>query len=105
MYFYIYRKEHAVYWECSVRPKGNRCPASVIERNDVFRRGANEHNHGPKVGAATAIKVQAAVRSKASDDVFKPASAIVHEVVLEQVDGAAPNPALPTVANLVSILI
>jgi hypothetical protein len=35
----------ATYSQCTVRPKGNPCKASVIERNRSFQTGKSVHNH------------------------------------------------------------
>ncbi|XP_078603877.1 uncharacterized protein LOC144877706 [Branchiostoma floridae x Branchiostoma japonicum] len=94
-------KPTVTYWECSKRRKNMRCPASVVERDQHFRRGQNYHNHPPVVNSGTNIKIQAAVRAKAVDDVFKSAHSIVQETLLENVDQSAPNPELPRIANLV----
>jgi len=34
-----------MYWQCTVRPKGNQCKATVIERDGVFTQGLSIHNH------------------------------------------------------------
>jgi len=73
------RRPYATYWQCTVRPKGNPCKASVTERNGVFRPGQQSHNHIVEVGAATAAKIVSKVKSKALEEKFKPASAIVDE--------------------------
>ena len=51
----------------------------------MFIKGQCEHNHAPDVGILNTTKIMA--------DVFKPASAIVDEVLLKQMDVAAPCPA------------
>ncbi|KAI8508520.1 hypothetical protein Bbelb_136190 [Branchiostoma belcheri] len=94
------RKTTVTYWECSKRPKGTRCPASVVERAGVYRRGDNRHNHPAVVNTETNLKIQAEVRAKAKDDVFKSAHAIVQETMLANVDDTAPNPELPRISNL-----
>jgi len=33
------------FWRCAIRQKGNRCPASVSERDGKFFRGAHNHSH------------------------------------------------------------
>ena len=53
-----------------------------------------------EVGAATAAKTVAKVKSKAMEDEFKPASAIVDEVLLEELT-EAPCPALPKPVHVV----
>eukprot|EP00058_Branchiostoma_floridae_P024408 XP_002609898.1 hypothetical protein BRAFLDRAFT_125987 [Branchiostoma floridae] len=91
------------YWECAKRPKKGRCPASVVERTGVFRRGDNFHNHPPVVNCLTNVKIQAEVRAKAVEDVFKSAYTIVQETLLAMVDETAPNPGLPRISNLVHV--
>ena len=76
------RRPYATYWQCRVRPKGNPCKASVTERDGVFRPGQQSHNHTVEMGAATAAKIVSRVKSKALEDKFKPASAIVDEVTI-----------------------
>jgi hypothetical protein len=74
------KRSYATYWQCTVRPKGNPCKASVIERNGTYQAGRSVHNHQVEAGAFTAAKVIAAVKTKALQDKFRPASAIVEEV-------------------------
>lgn len=76
------RRSYATYWQCTVRPKSNPCRASVIQRDGVFQPGKNAHNHVAEPGADIAAKIMAAVKDKALDDKFKPASAIVEEVII-----------------------
>ena len=97
------RKPYATYWECSVRPRNARCPASVIQRNGEFRRGKNSHIHPPTVGATQALAVQAEVRQKATRDKFTSAGILVQEALMNTVDPEAPNQALPKITNLVSM--
>lgn len=52
------------------------------EKGGGFVRGRQPHNHPPAAGAVTAAKIVTAVKEKALQDVFKPASAIVEEVSL-----------------------
>ena len=74
------RRANAIYWQCTVRPKGNQCKAIVIQRGNDFQQGSQSHNHQPTTGAATAAIIMASVKEKAVADPFKPASAIVNEV-------------------------
>ena len=46
------------------------------ERDGVFRPGQQSHNHTVEMGAVSRVK------SKALEDKFKPASAIVDEVTI-----------------------
>ena len=72
------RKKTAVIWQCTVR-KGHYCKATVKEVDGAFHK-TQVHDHQPAVGAATVAKVVSAVKRKALEDIFKPASAIVQEV-------------------------
>lgn len=74
------KRTYATYWQCTVRPKDNPCKASVIERNGAYQAGKSAHNHQVEAGAFTAAKVMVAVKTKALEDKFRPASAIVEEV-------------------------
>ncbi len=74
------KRTYTTYWQCTVRPKGNPCKASVIERNGSFQAGKSVHNHNVEAGALTAAKVVAEVKRKALEDKFRPALAIVDEV-------------------------
>ena len=77
------KRPYATYWQCTVRPKGNQCKATVIERDDVFTAGQAVHNHSQAVGTYTAVKIISTVKRKAVADVFKPGSAIVDEVMTQ----------------------
>lgn len=97
------RKNEVTYWECSMRQKDHRCPASVIERAGSFLRGSNNHIHPPQVGAATNLQIQTAVRTRAQDDVYHPGPALVQDVIMDIVDEKAPNPSIPTLPSLVRL--
>ena len=77
------RGKETTYWQCTVRPKGNYCSATVKERNAEFVTRKQSHNHPPATGALTATKILAAVKEQALQDVFKPTSAIVEEVSMQ----------------------
>lgn len=74
------RRANAIYWQCTVRSKGNQCKAIVIQRGNDFQQGSQSHNHQPTTGAATAAIIMASFKEKAVADPFKPVSAIVNEV-------------------------
>ena len=74
------KRSYATYWQCTVRPRGNACKATVIQQDGTFQAGANAHNHSSEPGAVTAAKIIKLVKEKALEDKFKPASAIVEEV-------------------------
>ena len=74
-------------WQCSVRPKDHPCRATVKQKNnDLFERNTCSHNHPGEPGAITAAKISVSVKQKATEDLFKPASAIVDEVFLDNID-------------------
>ena len=52
----------------------------MIERDGVFMPGKQSHNQTVEMGATTAAKIVSRVKSKALEDKFKPALAIVDEV-------------------------
>ena len=52
------------------------------------------HNHAAEVGATLAASITAKVKAKAAVDIFRPASAIVEEVLLEDLKDV-PCPCLP----------
>ena len=79
------RTKTAVIWQCTVR-KGHYCKATVKEVDGAFHE-TQVHDHQPAVGAATAAKVVSAVKRKALEDIFKPASAIVQEVYMTSKKG------------------
>ena len=78
------RTQSATIWQCSVRTKSAYCKATVKQIEGEFII-TQIHNHQPAVGAVTAAKVVTAVKRKALEDVFKPASAIVQEVSYQRV--------------------
>ena len=75
------RQHYATYWQCTVRQKGNYCKASVIERDGRFTPGGNAHNHTTQPGALLASQIVKEVKNKATAEKFKPASAIIEEVI------------------------
>lgn len=74
------RTPKATYWQCTIRPKLNRCRATVVQRGDLFHRGNHAHNHCAKAGAGTAEKIATMVKQEAKSNPLKPATAIVNEV-------------------------
>ncbi|KAJ7371865.1 hypothetical protein OS493_022581 [Desmophyllum pertusum] len=88
------RRPNATDWQCTIRRKLNPCRAAVIQRSDgTFHPGVHSHNHTSDVGAAISATITAKVKAKTVEDIFKPASAIVEEVLLEELTDA-PCPAL-----------
>ena len=78
---YIYKfhqqKSYVTYWQCTVRPKGNPCRASVTERDGTFQPGKNYHDHQTKVATAVAAKNITKVKAKAVQEKFRSVPAIV----------------------------
>ena len=54
----------------------------MTDGDGVFRPGQQSHNQRVEMGAATTAKIVSRVKSKALEDKFKPASAIVDEVTI-----------------------
>lgn len=77
----------------------NPCRATVIERGGEYILGKQQHNHNGQVGAEVAAKIISRVRKEAEVEYFKPASAIVNAVLLEELPDA-PCPCLPKPAHL-----
>ena len=94
------RRLNVTDWQCSVRPKDHPCRATVKQKNnDFFEWNTCSHNYPGEPGAITAVKISVSVKQKATEDLFKPASAIVDEVFLDNLDDR-PCPSLPKPANL-----
>ena len=78
------RGKASTYWQCTMWPKGNYCKATVRETGGHFVGGIHSHNHPMDVGASMAAKITCSVKRKAVDDTFKPASAIMEEVIINE---------------------
>ena len=73
----------------------NPCRAALIERDDgSFQIGAHAHNHPADVGAAVSATISAKVKAIAAENIFRPASSIVEEILLQELTDA-PCPSLP----------
>ena len=95
----VKRRRNAItYWHCSFQGKSNHCPASVIQCPEGFTVGV-EQNHAGEVGLPETAKLTTAIKRKATDDLFRPASAIVDEV-LQGMGTAAAMPTLPRPEHL-----
>ena len=80
------QRANATDWQCTVRPKGNPCKATVVQKSGgLFQAGKQGHNHQANVGSATAATITAAVKERALADLFKPAPAIVNEVCMNYI--------------------
>ena len=71
----------------------------MIQHADGFRRGV-DHNHAGEVGLAAASKLVKAVKRKAEENLFRPSSAIVDEVLVDGMPQAS-CPNLPKVEHLI----
>ena len=65
----------------------------------MFEFGKNDHNHAAPVGAAVAAKIKSIIKQEASKDIFRPASAVVNDVLLSKLTDAT-CPSLPRVDSL-----
>lgn len=89
------RRPNAVDWQCTIRRKVNPCRAALIERDDgSFQIGAHAHNHPADVGAAVSATISAKVKAIAAENILRPASSIVEEILLQELTDA-PCPSLP----------
>ena len=66
---------------------------------NVFEFGRNHHNHAAPVGGMVAAKVKCLVKQEAKQDVFRPASEVVNDVLLTELTDA-PCPSLPRFDSL-----
>ena len=97
------RRGKATDWQCTVRPKHNPCRARVSEKADgTFAVGSIPHNHITSVGAQIVARIRSRIKKEAARDLFKPASAIVKEVLQEELTDA-PCPTLPRPEHLARI--
>lgn len=85
------RRSYTTYWQCTSHPVGNVCKALVTQRGSSFRPGQSAHNHAAEAGALLSAKVVTAVKARALEDKFRPASAIVEEVLFSIVDVMSNN--------------
>ena len=74
------RGKTTIDWQCTTRPKGNECRASVKQDGEDFQPGLSSHNHPADTGALLATKIRTNVKRKAEEQLFRPAQAIVQEV-------------------------
>ena len=75
-------KADKIHWQCSIRPKGNHCKATVLEQDGVYTFGKHPHNHGTYSGTLAAAQIVSTIKTKALEELSKPASVIVKEVFL-----------------------
>ena len=65
---------------CSVRNKSVWCKSTVLQKANVFKRGAQPHKHLAQLGAAKAKKISSAVKKIAATEIFTSAAEIVNKV-------------------------
>ena len=65
----------------------------------VFEFGRNHHNHAAPVGGMVAAKIKCLVKQGAKQDVFRPSSDVVNDVLLGELTDA-PCPSLPRFDSL-----
>ena len=82
------------YWTCSVRNKKVKCTATVIQKNGKFKIGFGSHCHPAKPAILEATKVVVRSKNEGENDIFKSATLIVEDAIIEEVDMEAPCPAL-----------
>lgn len=83
-----------VHWQCVVRNKMI-CLATIKEVGNSFTRGHAEHNHPPETCSTIKSRVSTLVKQKAMEDIFRPASVVVEEVLREHVNPNNPITSLP----------
>ncbi|KAJ8025973.1 hypothetical protein HOLleu_33687 [Holothuria leucospilota] len=89
------RWTNATDWQCTVRQKSSRCPATVVQHQRFeFTAGHQRHSHPTHPGSATVVKVRASVKERAKEHLFKSSAAIVNEVLLGEMTDA-PCPSMP----------
>lgn len=94
--YVIKRKNKAsTIWRCTIRNKNAQCLATVVQQGELFTAGGSDHCHDFLPNLDVAKRVTAAVKDKASDDVFKSAAAIVESVMRDAIDPSQQHPAMP----------
>ena len=93
-------RTRTTYWRCSIRCKSNYCPATVIENRGIFLNGRHEHNHIAKSGLEESVTVRSNAKKAAVDDVFRPTTALVEDVLLSAMSNKQCQ-SLPAVINIV----
>ena len=79
----LFKQSYTTYWQCTVRPKGNHCKASITVRNGRFTPRGNAHNHTAQPGALLGSQIVKEVKTKATAEKFEPASAIIEAVMTD----------------------
>ena len=84
------------YWWCSIRQKGNVCPATVIQKGTTFIRGRHSHIHAGNPGALLQTKVRVRALEDAATQKHKSANLLAEDVIMElrsEGDHCLPKPA------------
>ncbi|KAK7066092.1 hypothetical protein SK128_004694 [Halocaridina rubra] len=84
-YTYTVRGKTAMstYWWCSIRQKDNRCPATVTEKDNSFKPGANPHNHPGDPGALLKTQVRVQVLEFCGSSTDTRAAPVIAEEALQ----------------------
>ncbi|CAH1264057.1 Hypp2833 [Branchiostoma lanceolatum] len=74
------RPSGAIHWACSPKKDGREMSAGV------YQRGNNRHDHPPEMHTATNFRIQAKVRQRGVENLFRSAGQIAEEVVVMEAD-------------------
>ncbi|KAK8375337.1 hypothetical protein O3P69_008302 [Scylla paramamosain] len=85
----------------SIRNRTFTCKATVLQKGNTFTPGLHDHAHQAEPGKQKNYEILADVKRKASEDVFRSASAIVEEVMTSQLQSTDPEPSRPAPGLLV----
>uniref|UniRef100_K1QFE7 FLYWCH-type domain-containing protein n=1 Tax=Magallana gigas TaxID=29159 RepID=K1QFE7_MAGGI len=80
------QRGESTYWWCSVRPKEDRCKATIIQKGNNFLPGHQLHNHPAKTGSHIAAVITRDVKKQAKANIFRAARTIVEEIMVENCD-------------------
>lgn len=53
-----YKTQTQTYWQCTVRPTGNRCNTFIVEKSGEFIAGLKQHNHCVQIRAINHNKLK-----------------------------------------------
>ena len=99
-YSYIIKlRRNAVnYWRCSVRNKFSICPATIIQRGNLFNDHNNDHNHSANPEVNFKPEVKLSVFNRAKREIFTPAAEIVEDALIPYSNNL--HPGLPSLLIL-----
>ncbi|XP_065928228.1 uncharacterized protein [Magallana gigas] len=89
------QRGESTYWWCSVRPKEDRCKATIIQKGNNFLPGHQLHNHPAKPGSHIAAVITRDVKKQAKANIFRAARTIVEEIMVENCDLREPEASRP----------